>query len=379
MTSTATFHFEVLHTSKKSRARVGRIHTPHGIIDTPNFVAVGTNGTLKSLDNHMVSSIGLQLMFCNTYHLLLQPGTEVIAKAGGLHKFINRNLPIITDSGGFQVFSLAYGSVASELKSQGTKKHDQSVIKITEDGVLFRSYRDGQKFLLTPETSIQAQKLLGADIIIPFDELPPYHISPKALEISLDRTHLWEKRSLDEHLKSPNSQAMYAVIHGGIDLALRKRSVDFLTKLPFDGFSIGGSIGKTKQEMLELLTFTMPRLPEDKPNHLLGIGDLESLEKCVPLGIDTFDSSYPTKAARHGVAFTKAGPLKISKGCYKTCFTPIEEGCACPTCQNFHLGYLHHLFKAKELTALSLTSVHNLYFMVQLMESYRNKILNDEI
>ena len=227
MTSTATFHFELLHTSKKSRARVGRIHTPHGVIDTPNFVAVGTNGTLKSLDNHMVSSIGLQLMFCNTYHLLLQPGTDVIAKAGGLHKFINRNLPIITDSGGFQVFSLAYGSVASELKSQGTKKHDQSVIKITEDGVLFRSYRDGQKFLLTPETSIQAQKALGADIIIPFDELPPYHISPKALEESLERTHLWEKRSLDEHLKNPNSQAMYAVIHGGIDLALRKRSVIF--------------------------------------------------------------------------------------------------------------------------------------------------------
>lgn len=379
MTATATFHFELLHTSTKSRARVGRIHTPHGIIDTPNFVAVGTNGTLKSLDNHMVSSIGLQLMFCNTYHLLLQPGTEVIAKAGGLHKFINRNLPIITDSGGFQVFSLAYGSVASELKSQGTKKHDQSVIKITEDGVLFRSYRDGQKFLLTPETSIQAQKTLGADIIIPFDELPPYHISPKVLEASLERTHLWEKRSLDEHLKSPNSQAMYAVIHGGIDLALRKRSIDFLTKLPFDGFSIGGSIGKTKEEMLELLTFAMPRLPEDKPNHLLGIGDLESLEKCVPLGIDTFDSSYPTKAARHGVAFTKQGPLKISKGCYKTSFTPIEEGCECPTCQNFHLGYLHHLFKAKELTALSLTSVHNLYFMVKLMDSYRNKILNNEI
>lgn len=379
MTIASTFHFELLHTSKKSRARVGRIHTAHGVIDTPNFVAVGTNGTLKSLDNHMVSSIGLQLMFCNTYHLLLQPGTEVIAQAGGLHKFINRNLPIITDSGGFQVFSLAYGSVASELKSQGTKKHDHSVVKITEDGVLFRSYRDGQKFLLTPETSIQAQKDLGADIIIPFDELPPYHISPAALEKSLDRTHLWEKRSLEEHLKQPNDQAIYAVIHGGINPILRKRSVDFLTKLPFDGFSIGGSVGKTKEEMLELLTFTMPRLPEDKPNHLLGIGDLTSLEKCVPLGIDTFDSSYPTKAARHGVAFTKDGPLKISKGCYKTCFKPIEEGCQCPTCQHFHLGYLHHLFKASELTALSLTSVHNLYFMVKLMESYRNKILNDEI
>jgi queuine tRNA-ribosyltransferase len=379
MTTLATFHFELIHTSKKSSARVGRIHTPHGVIDTPNFVAVGTNGTLKSLDNHIVSSIGLQLMFCNTYHLLLQPGTEVIQKAGGLHKFINRHLPIITDSGGFQVFSLAYGSVASELKSQGTKKHDQSVIKITEDGVLFRSYRDGQKFLLTPETSIQAQKALGADIIIPFDELPPYHISSEALKTSLDRTHQWEKRSLEEHLRNPNSQAMYAVVHGGIDLALRKQSIDFLTSLPFDGFAIGGSIGKTKEEMFHLLTYTMPRLPKHLPNHLLGIGDLESLEKCIPLGIDTFDSSYPTKAARHGVAFTKQGPLKLSKGCYKTSFTPIEEDCQCPTCQNFHVGYLHHLFKAKELTALSLTSVHNLYFMVKLMENYRNKILNDEV
>jgi len=377
MNVATSFHFELIHQSKKSAARVGRIHTPHGIIDTPNFVAVGTNGTLKALDNQMVSSIGLQLMFCNTYHLLLQPGVEVIAQAGGLHRFINRNLPIITDSGGFQVFSLAYGSVASELKSQGTKKHDHSVLKINDDGVLFRSYRDGQKFLLTPETSVLAQKALGADIIIPFDELPPYHISPEALSRSLDRTHAWEKRSLDEHLKNPNAQAMYAVIHGGIDPKLRKKSINYLTALPFDGFAIGGSVGKTKQEMFELLSFTMPQLPKEAPNHLLGIGGLDSLEQCIPLGIDTFDSSYPTKAARHGVAFTKNGPLKISKGSCKASFEPIEKGCKCPTCQHFHVGYLHHLFKAKELTALSLTSVHNLYFMVQLMNSYREKILND--
>ena len=195
--------FEVLHQSSKSRARVGRIHTPHGIIDTPGFVAVGTNGTLKSIDNEMVNQIGLQLMFCNTYHLMLQPGSEVVAKAGGLHKFINRKNPIITDSGGFQVFSLAYGSVADELKSKGTKKNDGSVLKIDEDGVLFRSYRDGRKILLTPETSVKAQKDLGADIIIPFDELPPYHISSKRLIEALERTHRWEKRSLDEHLKKP--------------------------------------------------------------------------------------------------------------------------------------------------------------------------------
>jgi queuine tRNA-ribosyltransferase len=291
------FHFELIHLSKKSRARVGRIHTPHGIIETPNFVAVGTNGTVKALDNSLLHDMGLQLMFCNTYHLLLQPGTEVVRKAGGLHSFINRKLPIITDSGGFQVFSLAYGSVADELKSRGTKKQGGSVLKITEEGVLFRSYRDGSKFMLTPESSIQAQKDLGADIIIPFDELPPYHISSDALKTSLARTHRWEQRSLEAHLQNPQQQAMYGVIHGGVDHALRKLSCDHLTNLPFDGFAIGGSMGKNKEEMHNLLSFTLPLLPVDKPNHLLGIGDLGSIERSIPLGIDTFDSSYPTKAA----------------------------------------------------------------------------------
>lgn len=210
----SSFSFELIHTSKKSRARVGRIHTPHGVIDTPNFVGVGTNGTLKSLDNATVHNIGLQLMFCNTYHLMLQPGTETVKKAGGLHSFIRRSLPIITDSGGFQVFSLAYGSVADELKSRGKKKQEKLVLKITEEGVLFRSYRDGKKVLLTPETSIQAQKDLGADIMICFDELPPYHIAGKDLKSSLDRTHRWEERSLNAHLQNPSSQALYAVIHG---------------------------------------------------------------------------------------------------------------------------------------------------------------------
>src|SRR5581483_1290717 len=234
--SATEFKFEILHTSKKSRARVGKITTPHGVIDTPNFVGVGTNGTLKALDNSAVQEIGLQLMFCNTYHLMLQPGTEVVRKAGGLHRFIHRSLPIITDSGGFQVFSLAYGSVADELKSRGTKKQDGHVLKINEDGVLFRSYRDGSKVLLTPETSITAQKDLGADIIIPFDELPPYHIADLDLKKSLDRTHRWETRSLNAHLANPPNQAMYAVIHGGVHKELRKASCDYLTSLPFDGF-----------------------------------------------------------------------------------------------------------------------------------------------
>ncbi len=373
------FSFEVIHTSKKSSARVGKITTPHGIIETPGFVAVGTNGTLKSLDNELVSQIGLQLMFCNTYHLLLQPGREVVKKAGGLHNFINRKMPIITDSGGFQVFSLAYGSVASELKSKGSKSHKNSVVKITNDGVMFRSYRDGKKILLTPESSILAQKDFGADIIIPFDELPPYHIDKNKLAISLDRTHEWEKRSLEEHRKNINGQAIYSVIHGGIDKAFRKKSCDFLTSLPFDGHAIGGSLGKTKAEMKTLLEHTMPRLPKNLPNHLLGIGDLESLAFSIPLGIDTFDSSYPTKAARHGVVFTKHGKMKISKTINSDFFAPIEEGCTCPTCKNYTLAYIHHLFKAKELTAMTLASIHNLHFMVEHMKEYREKILRDEI
>jgi queuine tRNA-ribosyltransferase len=373
------FKFELLHASKKSRARVGKITTSHGIIDTPNFVGVGTNGTLKALDNAAVHDIGLQLMFCNTYHLMLQPGTQVVRQAGGLHRFINRTLPIITDSGGFQVFSLAYGSVADELKSRGTKKQDGHVLKINEEGVLFRSYRDGAKVLLTPETSIAAQKDLGADIIIPFDELPPYHIAELDLQASLDRTHRWEERSLKTHLSNPCNQAMYAVVHGGIHKDLRKKSCDFLTALPFDGFAIGGSMGKTKAEMIDMLSFTMPLLPKEQPNHLLGIGDLESIGNCVPLGIDTFDSSYPTRAARHGILLTKKGPLKITKSDHHQVFSPPEEDCLCATCRQFSLAYLHHLFKAREMTCMTLATIHNLHFMVELMRDYRQKILNDEI
>lgn len=371
--------FEILHRSKRSRARVGRIHTPHGVVETPGFVAVGTNGTLKGLDNRMVDSIGLELMFCNTYHLLLQPGVEVVRQAGGLHRFINRQTPIITDSGGFQVFSLAYGSVADELKSRGAKSQEGHVLKIDEEGVLFRSYRDGTAIRLTPESSIQAQKALAADIIIPFDELPPYHISREKLKASLERTHRWEKRSLEEHLREPQGQSIYAVIHGGVDPNLRKKSCDYLTQLPFDGFSIGGSVGKNKEEMVEMLKTVLPRLPEEKPNHLLGIGDLPSLDLCVPLGIDTFDSSYPTRAARHGLLLTKKGAVKIERGDNRSHFEPIEKECTCWSCTHFSIAYLHHLFKAKELTAYTLATIHNLHFMVERMRAYRTAILEDRI
>lgn len=374
------FRFEIVHTSKRSQARVGRIHTPHGVIDTPSFVAVGTNGTLKALSNDLVEAIGLQLMFCNTYHLLLQPGTALIRQAGGLHEFIHRKQPLITDSGGFQIFSLAYGSVHEELKSRGQKKDGGGgVLRIGEEGVLFRSYRDGEKILLTPESSIQAQKDLGADIIIPLDELPPYHIDPLKLRESFERTHRWERRSLEEHLKNPQNQAMYGVVHGGVDPDLRRESCTTLTALPFDGFAIGGSVGKSKEELQTMLSFTRGHLPPERPLHLLGIGDLTSLEAAVPLGVDTFDSSYPTRAARHGQLLTHGGGVKVELRANRSHFGPIEEGCRCPTCARYSLAYLHHLFKAKEVTGLILATIHNLFFMVERMRTIREGILVDAI
>ncbi len=373
------FVFELIYQSNKSRARVGRIHTPHGVIDTPNFVAVGTNGTIKALDNETVNQIGLQLMFYNTYHLMLQPGVETIRQAGGLHQFSNRKLPIITDSGGFQVFSLAYGTVKDELKSKGTKKRDNGVLSITEEGVLFRSYRDGNKILLTPESSVQAQKALGADIIIPFDELPPYHIDHSKLKESVDRTHRWESRSLEEHLKNPQNQAMYAVIHGGTSPELRTLSCSYLTNLAFDGFAIGGSFGKNHQEMYQMLDHTIPQLPADKPNHLLGMGDLTSLQECIKRGIDTMDSSHPTRSARHGLLFTKKGGIKILNSAHKMNFGPADPTCPCFTCKNYSIAYLHHLLKAKEMTAYTLSTIHNLTFMVNQMAEYRQQILDGKL
>ncbi len=368
--------FEVLFRSKKSRARVGRIHTPHGIIETPAFVPVGTNGALKALDSVAVSNLETQIMFCNTYHLMIQPGEDIIEKAGGLHKFMNRTGPIITDSGGFQVFSLLYGGVAQELKSKGTKKRDSGVVKITEEGVTFRSYRDGRKIEMTAETSIGAQKKIGADLIVAFDELPPYHLSPENLKKSFERTHRWEKRSLDAHKADPRNQAMYAVIHGGMDRQLRKKSCQILGDQDFDGFGIGGSVGKDCPEMLQLLTDIMPFVPDDRPNHLLGIADLPALAGAIPLGVDTFDSAHPTKCARHGMALTKFGGLRILKSGNEILMQPIEIGCECYTCQNYTVAYINHLFKAHEMSAYTLMTIHNLHYMNRLMKKYRQDILD---
>lgn len=369
------FRFEVLYQSKRSRARVGRIITPHGVIETPNFVAVGTNGSLKTLHNHDHGDLDVQLMFCNTYHLMVQPGTQLIKESGGLHQFIQRQQPLITDSGGFQVFSLAYGNVAKELKGQGGKNHPPSKIKVTEEGVIFRSYRDGAKIFLSPETSVQAQKDLGADIIIPLDELLPFHVDDKTLKTSFARTHRWELRSLQEHLKARQNQAMFAVIHGGTDLTLRQQSCEQLTKEAFDGFAIGGSLGCDHQQLHETVGGTTPHLPPEAPIHLLGIGDVASINHCIPFGIDTFDSSYPSKVARHGMILTSNGPIKITRLQHARELMPLEPDCPCNTCKHYTRAYLHHLFKAKEPSAASLATYHNIRFMTRWMSKIRTEIL----
>lgn len=379
------FLFEIIHQSKKSRARVGRIHTPHGIIETPAFVPVATNASIKAVDSTIINQIGVQLLFCNTYHLLLHPGPDVVARAGGLHNFMRRDKPIITDSGGFQVFSLAYDALAysaadnqktGELKRREIKQQSGSVIKISEDGVLFRSYRDGSPVTLTPESSIQVQKALGADIIIPLDELPPYHIDPQVLKRSFDRTHRWEKRSLEEHRKNPADQALYAVVHGGVNPDLRKKSCELLRREDFEGFAIGGSLGKTRDDMLAVLDAVMPCVPDEKPRHLLGIGDLLSLERCMPYGVDTFDSSYPTKCARHGVLLTNNGAINITRTSFRNLHEPVSQA---PVCREYTAAYLHHLFKAHEPVAHTLATINNLYVMEQIMARYRQLILDDMI
>ena len=373
------FRFELIHQSRRSRARVGRIHTPHGVIETPNFVPVGTNACVKSLTGPIVDELDVQLLFANTYHLMVQPGEDTVAKMGGIHSFMKRDKPIITDSGGFQVFSLAYGGVAQEIKSKGTKSGASSIIRIREEGVWFRSYRDGREIVLTPEISIQAQKKIGADIIVSFDELPPYHTTPRRLRSSLDRTHRWELRSLTEHKKNVQQQALYAVIHGGVDPQLRSESVQLLRSHDFDGYAIGGSVGKNQTEMIDMLQLLMPQMPEHAPNHLLGIGDIPSIHACIPLGIDTFDSSHPTKCARHGLLFTNTEMVRIKKSAYAQDMLPIDPTCDCSTCTTYSRAYIHHLFKAHELTAYSLASIHNVAYMVRLMKRYREMILEGDI
>lgn len=327
-------------------------------------------------------------MFCNTYHLLLSAGPDTISKAGGLHKFINFGGLIMTDSGGFQVFSLAdRQQVSNELKGGTAKKYSGTVLKLSEEGVTFRSYRDGAKVLLTPETTVQTQRQFLSDIVIPLDELCANDVSEETLMNSFERTHRWEKRSLDEFKKLSShdlerKQFIYSVIHGGTNLELRKRSLEILDRLGFDGHAIGGSLGANLNQMNEMLTSLMPQMPPEKPRHLLGMGDMEAIEIGIRLGIDTFDSAYPTRAGRHGSLMTSKGLIKIRKEEYKNDFETkgIDgENCDCFTCKNYSLGYLHHLFRTEEPTAGVLGSIHNLRWWSLAFERIRTRILNNEI
>ncbi|KAN0035162.1 hypothetical protein ACTA71_004423 [Dictyostelium dimigraforme] len=398
------FKFEVIHQSKKSNARVTKITTPHGIIMQPNFVPVGTVGTIKFLDPVSTKETKSQLMFVNTYHMVVNSDLKLIEKAGGIHKFINYQNPIITDSGGFQVFSLGHPESKNnengvdnddsnkievlnkeerrELKGMSGKKYEGSISSIQDTGVTFQSYKNGDTIELGPVSSIKYQKQLGADIIIPFDELPPYHMDEEKILRSLHRTHHWEATSLLEHIKDPRKQAIYSVIHGGVNIEMRKESIEYLTSLPFDGIALGGSLGKDRNEMKELLKIMMPFIPKSKPNHLLGIGDLESITSIIPLGVDSFDSSYPTRSARHGQIIIADDPsfyliknqenkLKIDE--------PLDKSCDCHTCKNYSRAYIHHLFKSHEQIYFTLATQHNLRAMARIMENYRNKILQDEV
>lgn len=292
---------------------------------------------------------------------------------------------------------MAQSAHIAQLKEQGTFLEEMKELKgqhfradmmenlvksVTEEGVRFKSYRDGKEVFLTPESSVDAQKQLGADIIIPFDELLPHSVSHERLVASLERTHRWEKRSLDRHLANPQQQAMYAVVHGGTHRELRQQSIDYLSGLPFDGYAVGGSLGANREEMMQLLDFVLPQLPQEKPNHILGIADLESVKQFISKGVDTFDSAYPTRLGRHGNLFhSKKGSISIRSMTehLTNVHEPIDKDCPCHVCQNYSLSYLHHLFKTKEPTYGILGSLHNVHFLTNMMHKIRQQILNDEI
>lgn len=368
--ASSLFHFSTLETG----IRLGEINTAHGFIQTPAFVPVATNAVLKGIDSVVADELDIPLLFVNTYHMVVHPGSDVVESAGGLHNFMQRTRPIITDSGGFQIFSLKYGGVTEELKSKGLKKSQSSVLKISEEGVLFRSYRDGSVIALTPESTIQAQKKLQSDIIIPLDELLPLHIDEDYFRKSFAKTHRWQARSFIEHTKEKKNQLIYAVVHGGTDLLYRKKSCELLCQHDFDGFAIGGSLGKSTRDVVEIVKETLRCLPPEKPKHLLGIADLKTIEAVLPLGIDTFDSAYPTKCARHGWLFSDSGPIKITQ----TKWLRVQESCSpCPRISQYSYSYLHHLFKSHESVGASIASIHNLWYLTEWMKKIKSQDLKN--
>ena len=351
--------YKLIKKSKDTKARVGEIKTNHGIIKTPVFMPVGTRATVKTMTPEEVKDLGAQIILSNTYHLFLRPGPEIIEKAGGLHKFMNWHGPILTDSGGFQVFSLSANR------------------KITEEGVTFRSHIDGSKQFLSPEISIDVQNSLGSDIIMAFDECAPYPATYEYIEHSMNRTTRWAKRCKDHH-KNTDNQALFGIVQGGMYKDLRKKSAEDLVAMNFPGYAVGGlSVGEPKDIMVDILDYTTDFLPEDKPRYLMGVGTPDYLFEAVEHGIDMADCVLPTRIARNGTAMTSVGRVIVKNGKYKEDFTSLDENCDCYTCKNYTKAYIRHLFNVNEILAYRLLSIHNIYFLTNLMENIRNSILED--
>ena len=349
------FKFEVLQKAKDSRARLGKIHTSHGIIETPNFVPCGTQGTVKAMTPVMLKEAKVQIILANTYHLFLRPGTFVLNKAGGLHKFMDWDGPIITDSGGFQVFSLT------------------DIRKISEEGVLFSSHIDGSKHMLTPEIVIEAQKVFGSDIILPLDECPPYPSKPHAVKEAVERTTRWAKRS--KAVPVGEGSTLFGIVQGGTYEDLRIQSAKEISALEFPGFAIGGlSVNEPAELMYKMIDVQVPLLPEQTPKHLLGVGYVENIREAVKLGIDLFDCVVPSRLARHGGFLTVEGKKIIRNARFTSDMGPLEDGCDCYSCGHFSRAYIRHMFVAREILGTVLMTIHNLRFMMRLMEGIRNEI-----
>jgi queuine tRNA-ribosyltransferase len=384
------FSWRIEKNSKYSRARLGTIKTPHGEIKTPAFIFCGTKASLKSFSTVDAKKNKTQIILSNTYHLMLQPGSKIIAQHGGLHNFMNWNGPMLTDSGGFQIFSLGHGSVADEIKGRAKSNNKKkSLLQISEEGALFKSYTDGRNHLLTPEKSIDIQRDIGADLILVFDECTPFHVDKIYTSESMHRSHRWSKRSINSFNKkriynsksgSAGTQALYGIIQGGIYEDLRDESIEFnMNNKNFFGLAIGGSLGSSKEEMHNVVKYTATKLKSSHPVHLLGIGDPSDIWSLVEFGIDTFDCVSPTRLARHGAALIRStqGKINIKNSQFKGSLEPIDRNCSCSTCKNYSLSYLHHLLRSEELLGLSLITCHNIYYMNNLMKYIRESIATD--
>ncbi|MBE9502918.1 MAG: tRNA guanosine(34) transglycosylase Tgt [Proteobacteria bacterium] len=350
-----SFSFDLLNKCSGTNARRGRIHTGRGEINTPVFMPVGTQGTVKAMTPDMLHQLDVEIILGNTYHLYLRPGHKLVKELGGLHKFIGWDRPLLTDSGGFQVYSLG------------------SLRKISEEGVRFQSHIDGSYHFLSPESSISIQEDLGADIIMCFDECPPYPATYDYVETSLDMTLRWAKRC--KSAKKNDGSALFGIIQGGMFEDLRRRSAEETKEIGFDGYALGGlSVGETKPLMYNMVEATVPFMPEDKPRYLMGVGTPEDLVENIARGIDMFDCVMPTRNARNGSLFTSSGKLVIKNSRYERDDLPVDEKCACYTCRNFSRAYLRHLFMAKEILSSTLNTIHNLHYYLNLMREIRSAI-----